>query len=137
MALCTNPPIPFVGDVERARSGDIRRWVGDSGIGSFTGSLCEGSNFGASDKVTGDPSPVAGDTDETLEYRLLKLLSPTVEAVLGGEGDLASRSSTLSGSAVESRLNPGSRRAVIGSVGLSGRSSGFRNAGEPSPRSGV
>lgn len=137
MALCTNPPIPFVGDVERALSGYIRRCVGDAGIGSFTDSLCDGSNFGVSDKVTGDPSPVAGDTDETVEYWLLKLLSPTVEAVLGGEGDLATASSLLSGSAVESRLNPGSRRPALNSVGLSDRSSFFRNVGELNPRSGV
>lgn len=133
MALCTNPPIPFVGDVERALSGDIRRCVGDTGIGSFTDSPCVGSNFGVSDKVTGDPSPVAGDTDEALEYGLL--LSPTVEAVLGGEGDLATASSSLSGPAVESRLNPGSRRPALNSVGLSDRSSVFRNAGEPNSRS--
>lgn len=57
-----------MGDVERARSGDILRWVGDGGIGSSTGaSVGEGSSFWASDKGTGDPSPVAGETDDTLE----------------------------------------------------------------------
>lgn len=57
-----------MGDVERARSGDILRWVGDGGIGSSTGaSVGEGSSFWASDKGAGDPSPVAGETDDTLE----------------------------------------------------------------------
>lgn len=29
MALCTKPPMPLVGDVERSRSGEILPWVGD------------------------------------------------------------------------------------------------------------
>lgn len=109
MALCTNPPRPFVGEVDRVRSGDIRRWVGDAGTGSSVDvSVWDGSSFGASDNVTGEPSPVAGDTDETLENRLWKLLSPIVEAVLGGEGEASPAPSTRSGSTVESRLSPGS-----------------------------
>lgn len=35
MALCTKPPIPFVGEVERLRSGDKRRWLGED-AGSST-----------------------------------------------------------------------------------------------------
>lgn len=138
MALCTNPPSPLVGDVERARSGDIRRCVGDGGIGSSAGaSACGGSNFGAPDNATGETVAAAGDTEETLERWWLELLSPTVEAVLGGEGDFSLTSSSRSGSTVDSRLIPGSLRLGPRSAWFSSRSSGFRNAGEPNPRSAV
>lgn len=102
IALWTNPPRPLVGDVERVRSGDIRRCVGDGGIGSSAGtSAGEGSSFGASDRAcTGDPNPVSGEADDTLEYRLLKLLSPIVDAVRGGDDSLSSTTSVFSGSAI-------------------------------------
>lgn len=130
-----------MGDVERARSGDIRRWVGDGGsIASSDGSVGAGSSLGASVICTGDPKPVDGETDDTLEYRLLKLLSSTVDAVGGGDGVFSSAFSSgcsvFSGSTVDSRLIPGSWRLVPMSRDPD-RSSGLRKAGEPKPRSGV
>ena len=136
MALWTNPPRPFVGDVERDLSGDIRRWVGDGGNCSSNNDFVRGgSNFGASASVTGDSDPVASDTVDTLEYRLLTLPSPTVEAVFGGDGGLSSAISSPSGSRVDSRLMPGSLLLVAKPCRSSNSSSPFR-AEELSPRSG-
>lgn len=85
--------------------------MGDGGRAGSSArvSVCvEGSSFGASVIATGEPKPVAGDTDETLEYRLLMLLSPTVDAVCGRDGDFSSVLSTFSGSTFDSWLMPGS-----------------------------
>lgn len=90
MALWTNPPSPFVGD--DGRSGESRRWVGDGGNCSSVVSVFGGSNLCAFDSGSGEPSPVAVDTEDMLEYRLLMVLSPKVELALDGERD---RSSTL------------------------------------------
>lgn len=71
IALCTKPPRPFVGEVDRARSGDIRRCVGDAGTDSSVGaSVLGGSSFGVSESVAGEARPFAGDTEDTLENRL-------------------------------------------------------------------
>lgn len=89
MALWTNPPNPFVG--EEGRSGESRRWVGEGGVcSSEPGSALRGSNRCALDCGSGEPSPVAVDTDDMLEYRLPKLLSPNVELALDGERDRSS-----------------------------------------------
>ena len=89
MALWTNPPSPLVGD--DGRSGESRRWVGDGGsCSSDSGSGFRGSNRCALDCGSGDPSPVAVDTDDTLEYRLLTPLSPKVELARDGERDRSS-----------------------------------------------
>lgn len=45
------------------------------------------------ERGTGDPSPVAVETEDMLEYRCPKLLSPKVELALDGEGDLSSPTS--------------------------------------------
>lgn len=91
MALWTNPPSPFVGD--DGRSGESRRWVGDGGnCSSVLDSVFGGSNLCTLDNGSGEPSPVAVDTDDMLEYRLLTVLSPKVELALEGERD---RSSTF------------------------------------------
>lgn len=68
---------------------------------------------------------------------MLKLLSPTLEAVLGGDGVFSPAYCSCSGSAVDSRLIPGSLRLGPSSASFSDRSSFFRNAGEPNPRSAV
>lgn len=86
MALCTKPPSPFVGDVERERSGEMR--LGEGGVAT-----CSGSSFWMLERGTGDPSPVAVETEDMLEYRCPKLLSPKVELALDGEGDLSSPTS--------------------------------------------
>lgn len=89
MALWTNPPIPFVGD--DGRSGESRRWVGDGGnCSSVLDSAFGGSNLWTLDDGSGEPSPVAVDTDDMLEYRLLTVLSPKVELALEGERDRSS-----------------------------------------------
>ena len=91
MALWTNPPIPFVGD--DGRSGESRRWVGEGGnCSSALDSVFGGSNLWILDNGSGEPRPVAVDTDDMLEYRLLTVLSPKVELALEGERD---RSSTF------------------------------------------
>lgn len=56
MALCTKPPIPFVG--ETGRAGEVRP-SGDGGLAAFISngySILEGSSFCASESVRGDPS---------------------------------------------------------------------------------
>lgn len=63
IALCTKPPIPFVGEVERLRSGDKRRWLGEAAGSSTEVSAWRGSSFCASDKCTGEPNPA--ETDDT------------------------------------------------------------------------
>jgi hypothetical protein len=65
------------------------------------------------------------------------LLSPTVDAVCGRDGDFSSTLSTFAGSTVDSWFMPGSCRLGPKSAWLSDRSSDLRYAGDPSPRSAV
>lgn len=82
----------MVGDVER--SGDKRLGEGGDVIwSSAPSSVFRGSSFCALVKGKGEPSPVAVDTEDMLEYRLPKLLSANVELALDGDRD---RSSTIS-----------------------------------------
>lgn len=60
MALCTKPPMPFVGDAGRSSlSGEIRPCEGDIARArpSDLGSELGGSNLWALVKGTGDPIP--------------------------------------------------------------------------------
>lgn len=88
IALWTKPPRPLVGDVER--SGESRRGeVGDVWLSNPPSTL-GGSNFCALDKGSGDPRPVAVETDDMLEYRFPRLLSAKLEPALDGGGDCSS-----------------------------------------------
>lgn len=82
----------MVGEVER--SGERR--LGDRGVvvwSSGSASVFRGSSFCALDRGTGDPSPVAVETEETLEYRWPRLLSAKVELALDGERERISPTS--------------------------------------------
>lgn len=128
MALCTKPPMPFVGEVERSRSGDILPCVGDmasprAALASSPPSTDEpcsegGANFwesrtGRADRVFAAASVSPPEMDVFVEKRLLSMALPRaeppreageLERALSGGGLL------ISGSIVDSRDMPGSWR---------------------------
>lgn len=136
MALCTNPPRPFVGEEER--SGELR--PDEKGARSSDAVWSPLRSCLCADRGTGEPKPVV-DTEETLEKRLLTLLVPYVELVRDGERDRSVPDSAFSGSAVDSRLKPGNfMRPLPLSDGESEALTSCalrRYASEPTPRSGV
>lgn len=125
MALCTNPPMPFVGDVGRSRSGDILPCVGDIAspriepVGSPPSieEPCSdgGANFCESRVGRGDFNfPVGSasppERDVLEEKRLLHAALPRTEPICEGELDrtLSGGGLVASGSTVDSRDMPGS-----------------------------
>lgn len=140
IALCTKPPSPLVGDEDLERSGESL--FGDIGevCSSAAGSVFRGSSFCALDSGIGEPRPVAVDTDDTLEYRLLRLLSPKFELARDGERDRSSGASSwtvsFSCSALVSTAGSGSL-LVLCSAEVSGMfsSAGLLRVGEPRLRS--
>lgn len=137
IALCTKPPSPFVGDDDLERSGESR--LGDMGdvCSSELGSVFVGSSFCALDRGIGEPRPVAVDTEDTLEYRLLILLSANIELARDGERDRATSGSScwvasFSGSGVFSTSGTGSLLLLASKV-VSGTisSAGLLRIGEP------
>jgi hypothetical protein len=156
MALCTNPPMPLVGDADRSRSGDILPCVGDMARARAARSLsppsteepCSegGANFwdssvGRCDRPLARGSASPPDTDVLVEKRLLIMALPRtepprepgeLERTLSGGGLLTS------GSAVESRDMPGSCLLPdTDAVSEVVSSWFFLNAAEPLPPSGV
>lgn len=164
LALSTKPPMPFVGDTGRSRSGDILPCAGDicgpraapassppSAVapGSDGGAnLCE-SSVGRGDRVAaGSASPP--ETDVAAEKRLLVAVLPRIEAPrdvgrLDGVlsvGGLASAGSFVeavdSRETVESRDMPGSCLLPDMDPASDALSSSLRlYAAEPMPRSAV
>lgn len=144
IALCTKPPSPLVGDDDLERSGDSR--LGDIGddCSSEVCSGFRGSSFCALERGIGEPRPVAVDTEETLEYRLLTLLSAKTELARDGERDRDSGTScwmvSFSGSALFSTSGAGSLLPPpppLSSGVVSGTfsSAGLFRVGEPRLRS--
>lgn len=160
MALCTKPPMPLVGEVERSRSGEILPCVGDMAIPRVARELSAssgmepasdgGANFCESSRGRAEPLFVTGSTSPAdMEVLVEKRLLSTVlsraepprepgelERALSGGGLLTS------GSRVESRSRdmPGSARLPVpvmepASDALS--SWLFLYAAEPAPRSAV
>ena len=126
MALCTNPPIPFVGDAERSRSGEILPWVGDMASVRAARSLsppstdepCSegGANFWESKTGRGvlpftAESESPPEIEVLVEKRLLITVLPRTEPPRE-PGELERALSVggllISCSAVESRDMPGS-----------------------------
>lgn len=166
MALCTKPPMPLVGEVERSRSGDILPCVGDMAIPRAARELSAssatelasdgGANFCESSRGSAEPLLVTGSTsppdmDVLLEKRLLSTVlsraEPArepgeLERALSGGGLLVSVAVAVtgsgSGSMVESRAMPGSCLLAASEAASDADSSWlFLYAAEPAPRSGV
>jgi hypothetical protein len=153
MALCTKPPMPFVGD--DGRSGDILPCVGDMASSRAplelsppsNAGLCSegGANFWESSTGSGD-RPFAADSaspdiDVLAEKRLLMVaLSRTEVGRDPGELDrmLPGGGLLISGSTVDSRDMPGSCLLPDAEAASDAVSSGFfLNAADPLPPSGV
>ena len=155
MALCTKPPIPFVGDAGRSvRSGEILPCVGDmanpraapiASPPSVDEASDGGANFCVSSTGKGDLAFAIGsasppDTEVFVEKRLLSAVLLRTEPKCEGELErmLSGGGLAASGSAVDSRDMPGSCRFPDTDPASEALSSWFRRyAAEPMPRSGV
>lgn len=156
MALCTKPPMPFVGDAGRSRSGDMRPCVGDMASARAALALSPpstdepgsdgGANFwesrsGIGERVFAADSASPPDIDVFVEKRLFSMALPRtepprdpgeLERMLSGGGLL------ISGSTVDSRDMPGSCLLPDREPVSEALSSWLRlYAAEPAPRSGV
>jgi len=128
IALCTKPPMPFVGEAGRSRSGEILPCVGDmasprpeaalsppsaDGFCSGGGANFWESRTGRGDLVFAIGSTSPPDIDVLVEKRLLSIALPRTEPPLepgGLERMLPVGGLLTSGSTVDSRDMPGSCR---------------------------
>jgi hypothetical protein len=156
MALCTKPPMPFVGDAERSRSGEILPWVGDMASARAARSLsppsteepCSegGANFWESSIGRGvrpltAESESPPDIEVLVEKRLLIMVLPRTEPPREPgelERTLSVGGLPISCSVAESRDMPGNcRRPDTDPVSEAASSWFFLKAAEPLPPSGV
>lgn len=160
MALCTKPPMPFVGDADRSRSGDILPCVGDMASPRAARSLsppstdepCSdgGANFWDSSTGRG-VLPLLADSesppeiDVLVEKRLLIMVLPRTEPPREPgelERTLSAGGLPTSGSMVDSRDMPGNclrpdTEPDIEPVSEAVSSWVLRKAADPLPPSGV